>query len=449
MPVTKTSVSVSFVLKEPKIHLNADIMRDETLIVFRVSSGRKINKRFSTGFKINPKYWDKSKQKVRNVAAVPNRLEINSYLESLKNDFNRFIVDRISKGENITKLVIKDVYDAISNKGLVGEGVEEKMTFFKYCDLFLENKEKMLPKKRRGKSETVGVYKQAIKHIEGFQNDEGFKVDFESIDLEFYFEFVEYMQTKEKKDGGSYSANTIGKHIKTLKTILNASVYDGFNSNLKFKHPEFKIIKELTTAIFLNNEDLQHIFELDLSKYPKHEKVRDIFIIGCETGQRVSDYNNLSDFPIIKHKGEDYFKIKQKKTENTVLCNVTPAIRHIMNKRYNSLPPTRMSEQDINECIKEVGQMAEINEDVLFERTEGGEKVKRTIPKYKLISSHTARRSFATNKYNAGMNVNDIAELTGHKSTREFLKYIREDGKEIADRIVKAKEFKNSYLKVV
>ena len=102
---------------------------------------------------------------------------------------------------------------------------------------FISNKKKSLPKKRGSKSETVGVYEQAIKHLKEFQQDENYEIDFKSIDLEFYYEFIEYMQTKEKKDGTHYSANTIGKHIKTLKTILNAATYDGYNENHKYKHP--------------------------------------------------------------------------------------------------------------------------------------------------------------------------------------------------------------------
>ena len=108
-----------------------------------------------------------------------------------------------------------------------------------------------------------------------------------------------------------------------------------------------------------------------------------------------------------------------------------------------------MIEQYINICIKEVGQMAGINEIVRFERTQGGNKEIKQIPKYELISTHTARRSYSTIKYKAGVPVQDIMPLTGHKTEREFLKYIREDGKDRAARIVESEAFKNSYLKVV
>jgi len=448
-PVLKTKVSVSFILKDPKIHLDKTKPQNETLILFRVSAGKKIGNRFSTGFKINPKYWDSSKKRVRNVADVSNSLEINNYLDQLKNIFNKIVADRISKGELITKDTIKEIYHSISNKEQIKE-TDGAMTFFKYCNLFIEGKVKTLKKdNKRGKSTTVSAYKQAIKHIREFQQDEGVKVDFDSIDLEFYYDFIGYMQTKEKDDGSLYSTNTIGKHIKTLKTILNSATNEGHNSSLKYKHPEFKIVKELTTAVYLDMDELKRMFELDLSKYPKHEKARDIFIMGCETGQRISDYNDFLNCQIVKEDDGEYVEVIQKKTGNKVWCFITPVMRKIMNDRYEGKPPKPMIEQYINTCIKEVAQMAEINQRVKFERTEGGKMIVKEIPKYDLISTHTARRSYSTIKYKLGVKVHDIMTLTGHKSEREFLKYIREDGKDRAVRIVQSDAFKDSYLKVV
>lgn len=440
-PVIKTSVSVSFILKEPK--------KNESLILFRVSAGAKIGNRFSTGYKVNPKHWDSAKKRVKNVALVGNSIEINNYLDLLKNKFNKIVAETIANGNIITKQSIKQIYHSISNKDQI-KVEDDTMTFFKYCDDFISNKGRILKSDaKRGKSTTVSAYKQAINHLKGLQEDEGFKVDFETIDLEFYYNFIDYMQTKEKKDGSLYSANTIGKHIKTLKTILNAATYDGYNTFLKYKHPEFKIVKELTTAIYLNNDELEKMYSLDLSKYPNHQKARDIFIIGCETGQRISDYNDFSSCEIVKHKGEDFFVVQQKKTGNKVLCLITPVIRKIMNVRYNGKAPSPMIEQYINICIKEVGQMAKISELIRFERTQGGRKEIKQIPKYELISTHTARRSYSTIKYKAGVLVQDIMPLTGHKTEREFLKYIREDGKDRAVRIIESEAFKNSYLNVV
>ena len=446
--VTKTSVSVSFVLKEAKIHLDKTKERNETTIVFRVSAGRGVQKRFSTGYKINPLYWDSSKQKVRNVAAISNSVEINNYLDELKNNFNKAVANSVAKGELITRSFLDDLYEVISNRKQVVD-VEEEMTFFKFCDDFIELKKKTLIAKKGNKNDTIKAYEQAIGFIKSFQKEEGFKVDFDTIDLNFYYEFVDYMQTKKKADGGLYSANTIGKHIKTLKTILNSATSEGFNTNLKYKHTEFKIVKELTTAIYLTSEEIKEIFRKDLTNYPRHQKARDLFFMGCATGQRVSDFNRFSECLVENHKGSEYVVLNQFKTGNKVYCRITPAMRLIMNTRYDGKFPSPMVEQHINDLIKEVAHMVGIKELVNYERTQGGKKIIEKIPKYNLVSTHTARRSYATNKFKAGVLVHDIMILTGHKSEREFLKYIREDGQEQAHRVATSEEFENSFLKVV
>ena len=450
-PVIKTSVTATFLLKEPNIHLDDKKNRNETIIVFRVTAGRNIDVRLSTGYKINPRYWNKAKQRVKNVAAVTNAVPINIDLDKIKNDFDRLVSQYITDRKAITKDSIKEIYHTVSISQLIAPVVEEKMTFFKFCnEIFIPTKEKKLPKTRGKKSQTVSVYKQGINHYREFQEDEMFDVDFDTIDMGFYYEFIEYMQDKTKKDGTNYSVNTIGKHIKTLCTILNEATALEYNTRLAYKSADFKIVSEITTAIYLTNDELQKMINLDLSKHPKHEKARDIFIMGAETGQRVSDFNRFSECIIeTNDKKERYFVVNQKKTGNKVHCFITPVMKQLMDARYKSEAPSKMIEQHINKYIKEVAEMTNIEDVVVFERTEGGVKVERKIPKYRLVATHSARRSYSTNKFKAGLKPSEIMHLTGHKTEREFLKYIREDGKTQASRIVNTEAFKNSYLKVV
>lgn len=450
-PVIKTSVTATFLLKEPNIHLDDKKNRNETIIVFRVTAGRNIDVRFSTGYKINPRYWNKAKKRVKNVAAVTNAVPINIDLDKIKNDFDRLVAQYITDRKAITKDSIKQIYQTVSISQLIAPVVEEKMTFFKFCnEIFIPTKEKKLPKTRGGKSQTVSVYKQGISHYREFQEDEMFDVDFDTIDMGFYYEFIEYMQDKTKKDGTNYSVNTIGKHIKTLCTILNEATALEYNTRLAYKSADFKIVSEITTAIYLTNDELQKMINLDLSKHPKHEKARDIFIMGAETGQRVSDFNRFSECNIeTNDKKERYFVVNQKKTGNKVHCFITPVMKQLMDTRYKGEAPSKMIEQHINKYIKEVAEMTNIEDVVVFERTEGGVKVERKIPKYSLVATHSARRSYSTNKFKAGLKPSEIMHLTGHKTEREFLKYIREDGKTQASRIVNTEAFKNSYLKVV
>jgi hypothetical protein len=84
-----------------------------------------------------------------------------------------------------------------------------------------------------------------------------------------------------------------------------------------------------------------------------------------------------------------------------------------------------ISNQNFNVFIKEVCRLAGINVSTFVIRTVGGKKKRTTQPKYKFVSSHTARRHFATNAYKTGVPSLAIMSMTGHKTEMEFLKFIK------------------------
>ena len=227
---------------------------------------------------------------------------------------------------------------------------------------------------------------------------------------------------------------------------MNSSLQEELHSNMKFK--KFKVFTEQTTAIYLTLDEQKSLLDLDLSETPHHELARDVFIIGCEIGQRISDYNDLSRHTIERHENEEYIKINQQKTGNTVLCKITPAIRFIMDKRYDGKFPPKILEQKLNDYIKIVGKKAKINEKVKCEMTRGGAKVQTEEFKYNLIMGHSARRSFCTLKFKAGMPVHYIKLLSGHQTDSEFFKYIRNPKEERIAQITATKEFTDSSLTI-
>ena len=107
-----------------------------------------------------------------------------------------------------------------------------------------------------------------------------------------------------------------------------------------------------------------------------------------------------------------------------------------MNLRYNGQPPKKIPEKDLNKYIKEIGKILNFNDNVECIWNKGGKKIIKYVPKYDLIHSHTARRSFCTNMYKKKMPIFDIMQFSGHKTEREFYKYIRITGEERASHIV-------------
>jgi integrase len=75
-----------------------------------------------------------------------------------------------------------------------------------------------------------------------------------------------------------------------------------------------------------------------------------------------------------------------------------------------------------------------INDSTIRERQKGHQKVSQVFQKWEMVTSHTARRSFCTNKFLAEMPVQAIMQFSGHKSERTFMRYLKIDSEMAADK---------------
>ncbi|MCH2489279.1 MAG: site-specific integrase [Flavobacteriales bacterium] len=398
---------------------------DESLIMLHYSYG-KLRFKYSTSYYASLNDWDYKKQRVRNKTHILNRNEINDYLDDVETAIKRQVSYLDANQIPITKEALKSSLDEYSNKNISLEK-KEKVNFHSYCEMFFERKQGSI------KDVTLRSYRQTKKLIERYDNQLSTKTDFNTIDLSFYYDFVGFLEEDDK------SLNTIGKHIKNLKTILNSATDDGYNTNKAYKSTQFKAKTEQTTAIYLTDEELEKIHDLDLSKYKELERARDIFLIGCYTGQRISDYNGLDHNDIFTKDGVRFVKIKQRKVKNVeVDAPITVKMWEIMQTRYNGKFPNRMTEQYINDYIKQVAQMAGIDEKIKCTRTKGGKEIVKWLPKHNMVGTHTARRSFCTNLFKKGVGPDYIMHFSGHKGVKEFYKYIRIKNEEKSLHIAKS-----------
>ena len=267
---------------------------------------------------------------------------------------------------------------------------------------------------------TIVAYNGTLNILRDYATWSKSKIDFEDITLEFYQQFVEYL-TREK----NLSWNTTGRHIKALKALLSEATERGMNQNYAFRSKKFKKITEEVDNIYLNEEELTAIYNLDLSGNKRLEKVRDLFLVGCWTGLRFSDFTKISDQSI----NDNYLKIKAQKTGKVVIIPLHKVVKEIREKYKglypNSLPPA-ISNVKMNHYIKEVCKMVpSLHEEVTFSCSKGGVKTKIYKKKYQAVVTHTARRSFASNLYKDGVNAITIMRITGHKTERAFLTYIK------------------------
>ena len=248
-----------------------------------------------------------------------------------------------------------------------------------------------------------------------------FPIDFEDVNIDFYHDFVKYF------NGKHYSPNTVGKHVKTLKTILKEAKDNGVNNTLDFERKAFKATNSPVESIYLDETELRKMYDLDLSSKPDLAIARDIFLIGSWTCQRFSDYSRINKITKLES-GAKVIRLTQVKTGTKVTVPVKPELYTIL-QRYevseNEIQLPKIWQQQLNERIKLVGKLAKIDELIEIKKVQGGLAVISKFQKFMLITSHTARRSGCSNLFNAGVPSLFIMALSGHKTEREFMKYLK------------------------
>jgi len=166
----------------------------------------------------------------------------------------------------------------------------------------------------------------------------------------------------------------------------------------------------------------------------KHEIVRDIFVAACYMGLRFSDYSSLNLAKIVNRRLE----VIQKKTGKKVILPIHPLVNEIFTK-YNFRLPKVPNNNEFNRLIKEVGAlMPSMQVEFSKQITYGRERIVITKPKFQWIQGHCSRRSAITNEFLKGTDIPTIMHsLSGHKSYKNFLRYIKASGEEFADKLEK------------
>jgi integrase len=295
-----------------------------------------------------------------------------------------------------------------------------------------------------GAHEPVLYTEGTIKNYEGFMNIwnnfQGEKqLDFEDIDKSVYDRFIQYcvqLPNQLSPDEPGLSTNTIGRHIKQLKRIMKTSRLEILHNNTEYEN--FKEPKAKVHSIYLNEDELKKLYELKLSGMD--EKIRDIFLIGCFTLQRFSDYSRISpDMIQSRPNNGKVIELIQTKTNQRVVIPINPTLNTLLMKNDHKVP--KIQPQKLNDRIKELARESGITEAIQIEKYKGGRRINVTVPKCDLIMSHTARRSGCTNMFKDGFQPLTIMKISGHKTEREFLKYIRITQEETADGLINDPNF--------
>ncbi|HUZ58299.1 MAG TPA: phage integrase SAM-like domain-containing protein [Hanamia sp.] len=277
------------------------------------------------------------------------------------------------------------------------------------------------------KRNTKNQWKQTLRKLYEYKKSTNSEVDFDTINLDFYDGFIKFL-TKE-----NYTKNTIGGFIKNVKIFMNEAFERKLTTNLEYRNRKFRVMEEQVEKIYLSEKELSKIYNLDLKKNPRLDKVRDLFIIGCYTGLRFSDLIEVRKENLINQGRQ--IKVRTEKTKENVIVPIHNFVKQILEKYDGSLPES-ISNQKMNDYIKEIAKLAGIDYEIKTSITRGGHTEHEVNKKYELVTTHTARRSFATNAFLSNVPTISIMKLTGHRTEKSFMKYIRISQEENANKLL-------------
>lgn len=418
-----TDKEIEAIIKANKVY-NKEMAGEETLIYLFVSyNGKRV--KLSTGEKIKPLNWDEEKQRPKR----DNKLLIRL------NDLERIATDVLS--EELRSGVIP-TEEQLRNKIKVATlPVEAREGLISDYLKYLEDvKGEIAP-------QTIKVKTQLYNYLLKYQGIKKVTVGYESVNDDFYKRFTEFLRTAFESESlkikkSALNNNTAGKQIAHLKAFMRYALKKGWTNNAAFK--DFKVTTNFVDSVHLTKEELLKLYELDLSDRPELDNSRDLFLLGCTTGLRYSDFSQIKPENFQTINRTEHIRIVTQKTKDTVSIPLHPFVKAILKKRRGKLPQSIQS-QPLNRNLKTIGKLAEIDETVMVTTFVGTQKVQKSVPKYELIVSHTGRRTFATNLYFDKVPAMLIMKITGHKSESSFLKYIKITDANLSKEILKTSFF--------
>jgi integrase len=280
-------------------------------------------------------------------------------------------------------------------------------------------------------TETIRHYKHTRDNLIKYEEGTGTRLSFQTFNEQVYNDIIRYFN-----DVHDHSVNSLGKIIKNLKVFMKTAYNKGYHKNICFNDDWFVTPEEQTPDIYLTIAELEAMEKHKLHK--KDQQIcRDWFIVGSWLGLRVSDLLRLNETDNLQ---KDFITISNEKTNEKIVVPIHPMARRVL-KRWKGFPP-KVSSVELNRVIKEVAELAKINQKILFTITKGGQRVDEYLPKWKMVSSHTMRRNFITNTLLAGFMDNQVMSASGIKKHTTLLRYKKASPEDVAKEMSKHPLFK-------
>ncbi|AUC84908.1 integrase [Polaribacter sp. ALD11] len=392
-------MELKFVLRKDKINKNGSCPIRADISI----NGQRVRKTL-TGVKSSEKDWKN------------NRIKANLKNEkyNFHDEFNNKIKEFEDKVDTIFRYIRAN--NVIADRDYIIEKLNDdyfgKNSLVK--DFFTTYQEYIDKSKNRVVPGSIRRYKSNKKFFEDFEAFTGYKMHFDSINLEFYEKLTTYC-FEERNTLNNY----FGKLVTGIKAFMNWAFERDYHQNITFK--KFKAPKDRIEVIYLTIDELKKLYNFKFEN-PKLDKVRDLYCFSSFSGLRFSDLKNLKSSNIY----EDYIRFNIQKTRT--IDHITPLnkfTKEILSKYKETIyePLPKISSQKYNEYLKIVCAKADITQKVNITRFIGSKRIDEEIPKCDLITSHTAKKTFVSNSLALGINLEIIKLTTGNTDDKTFETY--------------------------
>lgn len=404
------------------------LVEENAPIRLRVSyAGKRVD--MLTGLSIDLKDWDDSNNRVK--ANRVNKTgqtsdEINYLLNIYDNDMDRYLFSSFAQEvipeEEEVKLKFQEIraehdsaYSLSINKR---ENKENELSLYDVFDEFTSQRGKM----NNWTEDTYTKFKTVKYHLQNYNSD----LKFEDLTEEGLTDLILYFIRDQKMRNG-----TTKKYYEFISWFLRYAHEKGYNKNETFLTYKPKLKTPQKKIIFLEEHEIHQIRDLKLPKTKMYlDRVRDVLLFLCYSGLRHSDAYNLKEYNVF----DDYLDITTVKTTDSLRIELNDVTREILDKYKNvsfrngkALPV--ISNQKTNEYLKELAELAGLDEMITETYFIGNKRYDISKPKYEFVTSHIGRRTFICLCIAKEVPIQVIMKWTGHTDYKSMIPYIEVAGK--------------------
>lgn len=384
----------TFILKTKKYqHYHITLKIRESIGVFKF---------IETPLIIMPEEWDDHKQSPGNLYNEKSKI-INKKLNRIKIEITSYFLDLEETGKAISTSFVKQLIKRICENSSLNFKPESLLF---YMHDYIKNRQHIL---------AVSTYRRYIVFLNLFERFEAYRLKsilLEDINSNLTKEFYEFGRIEK------YSENTLSRSINFVRTILNDLEKKGFNTSVNQVESPKKSNEQI--AVILSESELLTIENASVSE--RLAAAKDWLLISCYTGQRISDFMRFKSDMIKDVGGCRCLSFIQQKTKKKILLPLHPVVEEVLSRNKSNFP-VKIPIEKYNVQIKEIVKTAGINDTVMVNIRQGHRSRHLSVPKWKAVSSHIGRRSFATNFYGK-IPTSLLIEATGHSSEAMFQKYV-------------------------